>query len=133
MGGEKSKQQSNLVENPNLVNIISSYLESKKPDDKINKLLKKGIKNKIKKSNFKKNFSSNDNGFKNSVSLLNLIYLNTTNTYLKEKENITLYQSIFNYDIIEFNNNKKEYDYNNAKIANLIKNIITNNKKKMKI
>lgn len=52
MGGEKSKQQSNLVENPNLVNIISSYLESKKPDDKINKLLKKGIKNKIKKIKF---------------------------------------------------------------------------------
>ena len=133
MGGEKSKQQSNLEENPQLVNIISSYLETKKSDDKINKLLKKGIKNEIKKSNFKKNFLSNNNGFKNSVSLLDLIYLNATNTYLKEKENITLYQSIFNYDIIEFNNNKKEYDYNNAKIANLIKNIITNNKKKMKI
>ena len=85
MGGEKSKQQSNLEENPQLVNIISSYLETKKSDDKINKLLKKGIKNEIKKSNFKKNFLSNNNGFKNSVSLLDLIYLNTINTYLKEK------------------------------------------------
>ena len=56
MGGEKSKQQSNLEENPQLVNIISSYLETKKSDDKINKLLKKGIKNEIKKSNFKKKF-----------------------------------------------------------------------------
>lgn len=68
-------------------------------EERIKTLMRKNISKEIKLSNFSKIFNKRKEEINNITSLLNLIYIKNTNTCLKLSSNITLYESIFNYDI----------------------------------
>ena len=83
-------------------NITHSINVIKKKDlEKFNRLLHKNVKSDIKNSNFKATIKGDDNGYNNILSLMNLIYTKSTNNFLKNKGNRTIYEAIFNYDIVE--------------------------------
>ena len=84
-------------------NIQKSIINSdiNKELEKFKKLLHKNAKSDIKKSNFSEIFQNENKQYKNIISLINLIYTKSTNSFLKIKGNRTMYETIFNYDILE--------------------------------
>ena len=107
------KKTINIIENPNEI-------------EKFQRLIHKNVKNNIKRSYFRENFEDKDKAINNITSLINLIYTKRTNKYLKDKGNITLYETIFNYDIIE--NQGERYNQFTKNIVNTMKLFISGEK-----
>ena len=104
MGGKNDKIKNyeiplNKELNRNITHSINVI--EKKDLEKFNRLLHKNVKSNIKSSNFKATIKGDDNGYNNILSLMNLIYTKSTNNFLKNKGNRTIYEAIFNYDIVE--------------------------------
>ncbi len=87
-----------------LLKIIEDTIKEEKKENQINHLINQNIE-KRNQSNFSKNF--HENPYENICSILNLIYVNNTNSILKN----SLYESMFNYDI----NDEKEQGSNKVK------------------
>ncbi len=105
MGGKNEKGiKYELPFNLNLRNNIQKSIINKDINneiEKFKKLVHKNVKNDIKKSNFSEIFTNENIEYKNIISLINLIYTKSTNSLLKMKSNRTMYETIFNYDILE--------------------------------
>ena len=80
-----------------LLKIIEDKINKEKKENQINNLINQNI-NKMNKSNFSKNF--HEQPYETIYSIINLIYVNNTNSIL----NNSLYETMFNYDI----NDEKE-------------------------
>ena len=107
------KKTINIIENPNEI-------------EKFQRLIHKNVKNNIKRSYFRENFEDKDKAINNITSLINLIYTKRTNKYLKDKGNMTLYETIFNYDIVE--NQGERYNQFTKNIVNTMKIFISGEK-----
>jgi hypothetical protein len=107
-------------------NIEKSIIHNNNHQDneKFKRLIHKNIKSNIKRSCFKEKFYNNS--YYNITSFMNLIYSNSTNSVLKEKSNRTLYETIFNYDIVE--NKGEGYKKYSTNILNTMKTFITGEK-----
>ena len=105
MGGKNEKGiKYELPLNLNLRNNIQKSIINKNINneiEKFKKLVHKNVKNDIKKSNFSEIFTNENIQYKNIISLINLIYTKSTNSLLKMRSNRTMYETIFNYDILE--------------------------------
>ena len=90
--------------NTQLNDDLSNKLAIKKSPDEATRF-KKVINKKLKKdftpSYFIEKFTLNNSGISHISNLINLIYTKNTNTNLKMTSNRTLYEGVFNYDIIK--------------------------------
>lgn len=90
--------------NTQLNDDLSNKLVIKKSPDEVSRL-KKVINKKLKKnfspSYFTEKFTLNSSGINHVANLINLIYTKSTNTNLKVITNRTVYEAVFNYDIIK--------------------------------
>ncbi len=126
MGGKNDKRINYEIPlNKELNNHITNVIV-KKDLEKLNRLIHKNVKSNIKTSNFNKHFKGDDNGHSNILSLINLIYTKSTNNFLKTKGNRTIYETLFNYDIVE--KKGKGYEQFKKNIANTIRLFISGEK-----
>ena len=119
MGANQPKRMKYSIPlNKKLNEIILNVINSKgslNNEEKIKQLMHKNISQGIIPSNFSQIFNKRDRGIYNITSLMNLIYTKNTNTYFKLSSNNTIYESIFNYDIIENNFNEEVNEKFNKK------------------
>lgn len=107
----KNNYRYSIPVNTQLVSCIGEKLAIKKSPDEVSlfkKFMKKRLKNEFTPSYFSEKFHMNDSGISHVSSLINLIYTKNTNTQLKVRSNRTLYEAVFNYDIVE--KESKAYD-----------------------
>ena len=108
---EKNNNRYSIPLNDKLNSDLCEKLAIKKSPDEVSKF-KKFMNKKLKKeftpSYFSEKFTMNDSGITHVSNLLNLINTKNTNTQLKMRSNRTLYEGVFNYDIIE--KESKGYD-----------------------
>ena len=110
MGSSNNKEKYSLPFNERLNEQIQSKLNIQDQSFETKKLthfIKKKLNKDFVPSNFEEKFNENGSGVEHVANLINLIYTKNTNTSLKFKCNRTIYESVFNYDIIE--NNSKGY------------------------
>lgn len=106
MGQKNSKdnKEYNIPVNMKLSTDISRAINIKTSPDEISRfkhIMNKKLNREFNSSQFSYKFQQNRKGVKHITSLLSLIYIKSTNTHLKQKANKTLYESVFNYNIIE--------------------------------
>ena len=103
MGGKNDKIKYEIPFNKELNKNIKKSIDviNNKDLENFKRLIHKNVKSNIKRSNFNEIFQGDGNAYSNTLSLMNLIYTKSTNTFLKEKGNRTIYETIFNYDIVE--------------------------------
>ena len=88
------------------INESISDVRSKKMIDKFKQFINKKFKKNIEPSNFSHKFEERDSGLNNITNLLNVIYSKNINNNLEISSGRTIYETIFQYDIIE--NNSKD-------------------------
>ncbi len=119
MGANQTKRMKYSIPlNKKLNEIILNVINPKSSlnnEEKIKELMHKNISQGIIRSNFSQTFNKRERGIYNITSLMNLIYTKNTNTYFKLSSNNTIYESIFNYDIIENNFNEEGNEQFNKK------------------
>lgn len=99
MGSNSQKQKFKkyvIPVNKRLFDIIDNINKKEKNDERKN-LFHKNIEKNIKLKNISKNYIKKEKAFKNICSFLDYIYKENTNYRI----NISLYETIFNYDIID--------------------------------
>lgn len=111
MGANQPKRMKYSIPlNKKLNEIILNVINPKgslNNEEKIKELMHKNISQGIIPSNFSQIFNKRERGIYNITSLMNLIYTKNANTYFKLSSDNTIYESIFNYDIIENNFNEE--------------------------
>ena len=111
MGANQPKRMKYSIPlNKKLNEIILNVINPKgslNNEEKIIELMHKNISQGIIPSNFSQIFNKRERGIYNITSLMNLIYTKNANTYFKLSSDNTIYESIFNYDIIENNFNEE--------------------------
>ena len=85
------------------INESISDVKSKKMIDKFKQFINKKFKKNIEPSNFSHKFEERDSGLNNITNLLNVIYSKNINNNLEISSGRTIYETIFQYDIIEKN------------------------------
>lgn len=134
MGQTNNKQdyRYSIPVNTKLVTSIEEKLAIKKSPDEVSlfkKFMKKRLKNEFTPSFFTEKFHMNDSGIGHVSSLINLIYTKNTNTQLKVRSNRTLYEAVFNYDIVE--KESKAYDKFSKNMISAMRNFIEGEDKEM--
>ena len=131
MGNDDSKSAKkdyNIPFNKKLNDEITKRINlkvNKNDESKFKKFLHKKFQKDFVNSNFSSNFDNEDKAINKITSLLNLIYTKNTDNNLKISSNRTIYETVFNYDIVE----KESKDYNkfNKNMIMMMRNFIHGN------
>ena len=131
MGNDDSKSTKkdyNIPFNKKLNDEITKRINlkvSKNDESKFKKFLHKKFQKDFVVSNFSSNFDNEDKAINKITTLLNLIYTKNTDNNLKISSNRTIYETVFNYDIVE----KESKDYNkfNKNMIMMMRNFIHGN------
>ena len=131
MGNDDSKSAKkdyNIPFNKKLNDEITKRINlkvSKNDESKFKKFLHKKFQKDFVVSNFSSNFDNEDKAINKITTLLNLIYTKNTDNNLKISSNRTIYETVFNYDIVE----KESKDYNkfNKNMIMMMRNFIHGN------
>ena len=125
---KSAKKDYNIPFNKKLNDEITKRINlkvSKNDESKFKKFLHKKFQKDFVVSNFSSNFDNEDKAINKITTLLNLIYTKNTDNNLKISSNRTIYETVFNYDIVE----KESKDYNkfNKNMIMMMRNFIHGN------